>query len=113
VTHRNWPHSLKPESYPYLTSKKAFALLAFFGFLDVVLSAFALTFWDAKELNPAANVVWRDFGFFGLLGGKMLLYLLVLVYHDFFPKSGRMVVWLCATIQIVVVTLTLSVHLIV
>lgn len=108
----NWLHSLRPESPPY-PPNKGFYLLFVFGFLDVILSAVAITYWDAKELNPFAAWVWQNFGILGLIWGKLLLFFLAVTYHHVWPNSGQKVVWLCATVQIVVVTLTLLVHLLV
>lgn len=82
-----------------------------FAFLDTLLTAVALSFWSAAEMNPVAAWAWRKGGFFALLAGKILLFLLLLGLSHYDKTSGRIMAWFSATIQILVVTITLGAFL--
>lgn len=87
-------------------------LLIQFGMMDVFLTDYALTNWNAQEINPIAEWLWEGWGIRGLVLGKFVLFALVFSQIKFDPTIGRWTVWVCAIVQIVVVALTLSVHLI-
>lgn len=78
--------------------------------LDVSLTAFALTL-GGNELNPVARFLWETSGMMGLISGKILLGLLVALLWEVNEQRGRWALWVCATVQIGVVTLTSLVYL--
>lgn len=100
---REWRQYLTSDLPPYL-------LLVIFASLDTFLTANALTYWNATELNPVAVWLWNSAGLYGLLGGKIVLFMLILLLDKADPHKGRVVLWVSATVQILVVTTTLAVH---
>lgn len=86
-------------------------LLLFFALTDVFLTAYAIENWNAQEINPVARWLWGTLGLNGLLLGKFVLILLVALQLRADRETGIFTLWLCAIVQIAVVTITLTVHL--
>lgn len=111
------PSLNKPESHPFPTSETLYYLFLFFALLDCALTAYAINFLNATEMNPIANWLWHQGerfggGFFALLFGKIILGLLLVSLHVIRPTWGRVALWISATIQIAAVTISLLVHLV-